>query len=102
MKGARRALSDSVSRAVPRNVGIADAYIAERITAHFEQRAVAFLFDEKARFHDTASQMTGAANRTIAGMPIKNHTKIIGAATCQTITPDMMMTARRKKVEIRG
>ena len=51
LKGARCTLANSVSRAVSRNVGIADAYIAERIAAHFEQRAVAFLFDEKARFH---------------------------------------------------
>ena len=51
LKGTRRTLADSVGRAVSRDVGIADAHIAERITAHFEQRALAFLFDEKAGFH---------------------------------------------------
>jgi len=58
LKATRCTLADSVSRAVSRNVGIANAHIAERITANFEQGAAAFLFDEKARFHDaTASRL---------------------------------------------
>ena len=48
------------------------------------------------------TSMTGVTKRMIAGMPMKNQTKIIGAATCQTITPDRMMIAKRRSAVMIG
>ena len=71
LKGTRRTLSDSVSRAVSGNVGIAHDHIAERITADLEGGHVRLLLDEEAGLHDAASHSSLTAMKSSLNLTAK-------------------------------